>query len=113
MFSVDTTYYCASCKRVQVQDWQFSFDEGGLALNKYLNVRDTHFYRENILTAYTSISWLVEDDEQVCPQPHTLLYSQKTIDTQVVGHDSVVCTDEEIGYVYDEMWRQFGYEEAA
>jgi hypothetical protein len=107
MFSVDTTYYCGKCKKVQVKDWQFSFEEGGKALHKFNDVKHKNFSNDAVLTAFTSISWIRDDDEQAFPQIEPLMYCQKTIDTQVYGNDSVICNDEEMGYVYEEMHKMF------
>ena len=59
MFSVETTYYCASCRKVKVKDWQFS--KGVDALAMYENVIDKHYDNENILTSFVDSIVCVDD----------------------------------------------------
>lgn len=101
MFSVETTYYCASCRKVKVKDWQFG--EGIEALEMYENVIDKHYDNENILTSFVELRWTRVDDDKQYPKSATIYYYHKSIDTSVSGVDSIVCLDDEMRKIFDEL----------
>ena len=101
MFSIETTYYCASCRKVKVKDWQFS--EGVDALAMYDNVRDKHYDNENILTSFVELRWTKDDDTSQYQKSATMYYYHKSIDTSVNGVDSIVCIDSETRDAFNEL----------
>jgi len=101
MFSIETTYYCASCRKVKVKDWQFS--KGVDALAMYDNVRDKHYDNENILTSFVELRWTQDDDITQYPKSATIYYYNKSIDTSVSGVDSIVCVDDGMRKIFDEL----------
>lgn len=101
MFSVETTYYCASCRKVKVKDWQFS--KGVDALVMYENVIDKHYDNENILTSFVKLRWTKVDENKQYPKSATMYYYHKSIDTSVSGVDSIVCVDDGMRKIFDDM----------
>jgi len=101
MFSVETTYYCASCRKVKVKDWQFS--EGVKALEMYENVIDKHYDNGDIITSFVELRWTRVDEVNVYPKSATIYYYHKSIDTSVSGVDSIVCVNNEMRKIFDSM----------
>ena len=101
MFSVETTYYCASCRKVQVKDWQFN--EGVDALAMYDYVIDKHYDNEDILTSFVELRWTRVDDNKQYPKSSTMHYYHKSIDTSVSGVDSIVIVDDGVRKIFDDM----------
>ena len=101
MFSVETTYYCASCRKVKVKDWQFS--KGVDALAMYENVIDKNYDNENILTSFVELRWTRVDENKQYPKSAIMYYYHKSIDTSVSGVDSIVCVDDGMREIFDDM----------
>ena len=110
MFSVETTYYCASCRKVKVKDWQFS--EGVDALAMYDKVRDKHYDCEDILTSFIELRWTKDDDTSPYQKSETMHYYHKSIDTSVSGTDCIVYVDSEASDAFEELYNTTSKEAA-
>ena len=101
MFSVETTYYCASCRKVKVKDWQY--DNGIDARVKYFTLMEAYSQKEDVLTMNMVLRWIDDNDDSQNPMSSTLLYYQKSIDTSVNGIDGNVFVSEKVNNVYNDM----------
>ena len=101
MFSVETTYYCSSCRKVKVKDWQYEY--GKEALAKFDYVIDKHFDDGNILTSVVELRWTKDGDASRYPKSATMYYYHKSIDTSVSGADVLVMCDEEVAIQWNEI----------
>lgn len=101
MFSVNTTYYCASCRKVKVKEWKHK--DGKDALQKFDYVTDKHFDNEDIHTSFVELRWTKDDETTHHPKSATLYYYHKSMDATVSGADVLVMCDEEVKQQWNEL----------